>query len=91
MVLAEQLVGDVPADQVTLGASFRPVTVCGLELGVRHEEPVAPYLEGLVDGGEPPVQPDRRHRGLAVHPAANGLLNTGVDVGVQTLTEQTFI
>src|SRR6186997_739817 len=88
MVLQEQLVRDVPSDQVTLGAWFRTVTVGGLEFGVPREQPVAPYLVGLVNRRESAAQPNRGHRGLAVHAAGEGFLDKGVSVGMQTVAEE---
>ena len=64
------------------------MTIGGLELGVRSVEATTPYLAGLVDRRESPAQTNCRHRGLAVHAAADGLLDTGLGVGVETLTEE---
>src|SRR4029079_16970221 len=58
------------------------------ELGVRREQPVAPYLVGLVNRRESAAQPNRRHRSLTVHAAGEGFLDKGVSVGVQTVAEE---
>ena len=90
MSLEEQLLGDVPPNQVPLGTALRSVAVSGLELGVGGVESLAPNLVGLVNRGELPAQPNPRQGGLTVNAAAQRFVDMSPGIGVQTLPEKSL-